>query len=164
MYERSYGAKYAEPAKYARAADIAKLIRRDIKDAIKQGLLPGKASNYSVRSESFSGGSAIRVKAIGLDGMWQQCEGIIPGSEDGYGARYCRNHWCKAKEDRPGAEYHDILSVEGQRVEKILKDLHSAYNHDGSDSMVDYFDVRYYGQAEIESAWEAKYRLSRKAG
>jgi hypothetical protein len=167
MYERSYGARYDEPGKYARVADIAKLIRRDIKEAIGRGDLPGRASNYSVRSESFSGGSAIRVKAIGLDGLYQQCEGFVPASEDGYGRRACGDPWCKAggrHADLPHARYHDILSVEGRRVEGILKSIHSAYNHDGSDVMTDYFDVRYYGGVDIERPDEAAYRLRRKAG
>ncbi len=151
-YERSYGAKYAEPAQYASAADIAKLIRRDIKAAIAAGDLPGTAKNYSVRSRSYSGGQAIDIAAKGLDGMYQVCDGIVPGSEDGYGAHACGNVWCKAGgqyKDSPSAQYHPILTVEGRRVQDLLQAIHDSYNHDGSDSMVDYFDKRYWGCAEV---------------
>lgn len=154
MYERSYGAKYeALGPGWHGAAEIAKAIRADIKAAVTAGDLPGSTKNYSVRSESFSGGQAIRVVAKGLPGMWQVCQGIIPGSEVGMSARSCGNVWCKnggRYADSPHATEHDILSLEGRRVEKLLKEIHSAYNHDGSEVQVDYFDVRYYGHAEIE--------------
>lgn len=148
MYERKYGARYDEPARYASAAEIAKLIRRDIKAAIAAGDLPGRFSDYRVRSERYSGGQSISIRALRPE-LYQVCEGIIPGSEDGYGARSCRDPWCKAKDDRPHARHHFILSVEGQRVEAVLKGIHRAYNHDGSDVMTDYFDVRYYGSVDI---------------
>lgn len=151
IYERRYGSRYDEPAKYARAADIAKLIRRDIKAAIAAGDLPGRASDYRVRSDRFSGGQSIDIRALRPE-LYQVCKGIVPGSEDGYSARGCRHPYCKHGEgrDHPHATEHLILSVEGQRVERVLKDIHGAYNHDGSDVMTDYFDVRYYGGVDIQ--------------
>jgi hypothetical protein len=134
MYERSYGTKYHVPAQvtgkdWASAADIAKLIRADIKAAINIDDLPGTTKNYSVRSESYSaGGSAI-------------------------GPRSCGNVWCKGGglyADHPSATYHQILSEEGRRVEKILQDFHDSYNHNGSEVQVDYFDQRYWGDAKVE--------------
>lgn len=159
MYERSYGAKYNVPTQvtgkdWASAADIAKLIRTDIKAAINTGDLPGTTKNYSVRSENYSGGSAIRILAKGLDDMWVQCEGIIPGSDKSeFGARSCGNVWCKGGglyADHPSATYHQILSEEGRRVEKILQGFHDSYNHNGSEIQVDYFDQRYWGDAKVE--------------
>lgn len=150
MYERRYGARYNEPAQYASAAEIAKLIRRDIKAAIAAGDLPGRASDYRVRSERYSGGQSINVVAL-LPDLWQVCEGIVPGSEDGYGARSCGDPWCKAGgSEFPGARSHLILSAEGRRIKALLEDIHGAYNHDGSEPMVDYFDRRYYGGVDID--------------
>jgi antirestriction protein len=164
MYERSYGDKYNHGG-WESAADIAKKMRADIKAAIASGELPGKAANYSVRSRSYSGGQAIDIEARDLPGMWQQCEGIIPGSEDGHFARSCGNVWCKAGgqyRDHPSAQYHDILSAEGRRIEKVLQKIHDSYNHFGSEVMVDYFDQRYWGHAEIESKWAYEARQREK--
>lgn len=165
MYERSYGEKYNHGG-WESAADIAKKMRVDIKAAIASGELPGKASNYSVRSRSYSGGQAIDVEARDLDGMWQVCQGIIPGSEDGYGARCCGDVWCKnggRYSDSEHAREHDTLTVEGRRIEKVLQKIHNDYNHDGSEIMVDYFDRRYWGHAEIESKWAYESRQEQKA-
>ena len=173
MYERSYGYRYDEPEQvtgksYASAADIAKMIRADIKQAIAEGLLPSKPVTYSVRARNFAGGCAIDVEARGWPEAWQQCEGIKVGTKrehegGGWTATACSNHWCKAREDRPGAEFHEVLTEEGQVALMTLERIHGAYNHDGSESMVDYFDVRYYGHAEIETAWSAKFRADQKA-
>ena len=35
-------------------------------------------------------------------------------------------------------------------MEQVIKDIHDAYNYDGSEVQFDYFDVNYYGQAEVE--------------
>ena len=152
MYDRSYGAKYDEPGKYARVADIAKLIRRDIKAAIAAGELPGRISDYRVRSESYSGGQSIRVRLLKPE-LYEVCKGIVPGSDDdGYG-RFCGDPWCAEggiHRDAPHARYHYILSAEGRRVEEKLKEIHGAFNHDGSEPQVDYFDRRYWGGVEIE--------------
>lgn len=153
MYQRHYGAKYAEPAKYASAADIAKLIRLDIKAAIADGSLPGTTRNYSVRSRSYSGGQAIDIDAKGLDGLWQQCPGYIEDKYGTGGIYSCGNVWCKAGgeyKDSPSARYHQILTAQGRQIENLLQAIHDAYNHDGSNSQVDYFDRRYWGCAEIE--------------
>lgn len=152
MYERSYGHKYDEVQGYGRAVDIAKLIRRDIKAAIAAGELPGRPSDYRVRSDSYSGGQSINVRLL-MPELYEVCKGIVPGSEDGFGARACGDPWCKAggrHMDSPHSHYHYILSAEGRRVEAKLREIHGAFNHDGSEPMVDYFDRRYYGGVDIE--------------
>lgn len=157
MYERSYGSRYNEPGNgFQRAADIAKLIRRDIKAAIAKGELPGSPKDYSVRSRSYSGGQAIDLVAK-MDELWVQCPGHIkdkygPGS----GMYGCGDSWCKAggeHKDHPSARYHKILSAEGRRIKALLQSFHDAYNHDGSEVMMDYFDRRYWGSADIERKW-----------
>lgn len=155
MYERSYGAKYGDlGGRWTSAADIAKLMRIDIKSAIATGELPGTPKNYSVKIENYSGGRSIRIRAIDLDGLWQPCEGVIPGTD-----RTCQRWACEPGSD---AQSHEVLNSEGQRIEKVLKRIWSAYNHDGSDVMTDYFDVNYYGDAQIESSWDRRSRLREK--
>lgn len=161
--ERYYGPKYDQISdRYASAATIARQIRADIKAAVKRGQLPGTTKNYRVRSHSYTGGQSINITAVGLTGMWQQCDGTIPGTRDVYldddgniaftAADRCRDYWCKAggvHADLPGAEYHQTMTVEARRVLAVLEAIHADYNHDGSDTMTDYFDVRYYGTAQV---------------
>lgn len=159
--DRHYGSKYRTVGDYAPATEIAKHMRQDIKHAIKGGSLPGTAKNYRVRCQTYSGGQSINIRAVELPGMWQECDGTIPGTQHVYelggeilfgAADRCRNFWCAAGDQAgvPGAETHLTLTVEGQRVESILRGIHDAYNHDGSDLQTDYFDVRYYGTADIQ--------------
>ena len=162
MYERRYGEKYNQLGGYQSAAEIAKLMRGDIKDLIAKGELPGKAANYSVRVHNYSGGRAIYIEARDLDGLWETCDGIKRGSKHefeggGFVATSCNNY------AHDHGESHERLSEEGDRIQSILEKVHRAYNYDGSEVMVDYFDVNYYGNASIEDAWDRKWRLSQKA-
>lgn len=141
MYERTYGSK-AKPGEYRRTADIAKDIRADIKAAVAKGDLPGTTKNYTVKSKSFSGGSSIDVRAVDLPGMW------TTGISYRYG---------------DGGREVDVLTEEGKRVEQILKQIHGSYNYDGSEAMVDYYDVNFYGQAEVIGTWEQSYRDRQRA-
>ena len=149
MYERSYGMRYDELGGKYVPPPTSKLMRRDIKAAIASGELPGCTGNYSVRVKNYSGGRSINIEARDLEGMGQDCDGTVPGK-----AHACPNYWCAANNDSP----HAVLTVEGERVEGLLKGIHSAYNHDGSDVMTDYFDVNYYGQACIEDEWSRAFR------
>lgn len=166
MYEKTYGYKYQEPeakglGRYASAADIAKLMRADIKREIADGMLPGAPVQYSVTSDSYSGGQSIDIKVKGWPQAWQVCDGTEPGTSHG-----CRNVWCSGRNDPAyahGAAPHQTLTVEARAVEMTLKRIHGAYNHDGSDVQTDYFDVRYYGQVSFEDADSAAFWAREKA-
>lgn len=133
---RTYGPKYAG---WQSAAQISKQIRADIKDAIQAGDLPGTTRNYSVRSDTYSMGQAVRVHATLPDDLWRECDGTTE-----HGAA------CGAwAHDHPEHGPHRVLTAEGERVRKLLDQIHRAYNHDGSDSMTDYFDVLYSGSVDI---------------
>lgn len=170
MYERSYGYKYEEQQGKT-TAEIAGLIRRDIKQAIADGLLPGKPVKYSVRTDVFAGGSAIRVSVQDWADAWQDCDGYVPGSEapvSGHGRDLCRNYFCAARlellrEERPGAETHQVLTPDARAAQMTLERIHQAYNHDGSEAMTDYFDVNYYGSVEFESPSSAAWRAEERA-
>ena len=83
MYERHYGYRYEEVGDRDRAADIAKRIRADIKQAVAEGLLPARWT-YSVRSESYSQGQSIDVDVRDCPDAWQDCDGTVPGSRHEY--------------------------------------------------------------------------------
>lgn len=163
MYERSYGYKYGEGGKLDTAA-IAKLIRADIKTAISEGFLPDRWS-YSVRIDRFSGGSSIDVSVKDCADAWMSCPGYKVGSRHdhpngGWTATACGNAWCKAG---GGAEYHDVLTEEALAAKMTLERIHGAYNHNGSEVMVDYFDVNYYGHVNFQDARSAKWAAEEKA-
>ncbi len=140
-YERSYGNKYDVPDKvfgkrYTDTSDIAKLVRADIKTAIKDGEIPGTMRDYSVRTEKYAGGSSITVYLKDGLGIWQDC------------AESCGHTWCPNNPeyaDSPHASVRQVLKPEFDKALKLIKGYLASYNHDGSDVMVDYFDVRFYG-------------------
>lgn len=136
---RAYGAKY-DRTHGLRTADIAKLVRADIKMARKIGkqAQAGDTSGalattdpianapaqvtYSVRTRTYAGGSSIDVVIKNIPAEWG---------------------WTESFDDRgdvvrKGTEALRALSVE-------LKAILDAYNYDGSDLASDYSDVRFYG-------------------
>ena len=132
MYDRSYGSKYDGSLS---TTEIAKRIRADIKAAVAAGELPGKPVSYSVRSAYFSGGSSIDVTIRDLPNAF------LPEGEHRVGGR---KPW---------------LSEEASAVLEKVEAIHWAYNHNGSEVQVDYFDVNYYGHVEIESESSRDFRL-----
>ncbi|MGW3932919.1 hypothetical protein ACWECC_33220 [Streptomyces microflavus] len=142
-----YGARYQEVENLT-TTQIAKRIRADIKLARKVEAKLGTATGsevsvvdslaalatmprqikVSVRSEYFSGGSAIDVRVYNLP-------------EKGWGYVRETDMWGKPRWV-PGPELRPILTA--------LEELHGAYNFDGSDSMVDYFHVNYYGHVDVD--------------
>src|SRR5438046_997422 len=99
MYERSYGYKYGEVTD-SDAAEIARRMRSDIRQAEEEGLLPvGPA--YSVTIDRFSGGQSIDIVVKDFPNAWKPCDRMP-----------CSNVWCSfggMHRELKGAESHDIL-------------------------------------------------------
>ena len=134
MSERSYGVKYNDKLSNK---EIAAAIRQDIKNAIAKGKLP-KGLKVSVRYDRFAGGSSIDATITAWpDGfMWLNPDWVVANREH---------------EDR----YQDNVpryTAQAKAIIDKLTEMHGAYNHDGSDSMVDHFDVKYYGHVNVD--WE----------
>jgi hypothetical protein len=115
---------------YRPLKDIAADIRANIKAAKKAGDLPADLK-VSVRTDLYAGGGAIRVTLSG----WTTEQVWTTETDAVYGWGYTLTH--------------DAARVQGH-VEQIRR----SYNRDASDSMVDYFDVTYYGSTE----WDWKLR------
>lgn len=135
----SIGIKYNEVADNS-AVTIAKAIRADIAKAKKAGLLP-LSWKYSVRSEYYSMGQSIDITVNSFREAW-----ILEDLEK-----------CDCYQRSAGNFYHGIscagaggLSATGVAVRDLLQSFHDAYNHNNSNSQIDYFDVRYYGQVRID--------------
>lgn len=118
---------------------IAAKIRTQIKTAIQDGTLP-TGLKTSVRYKRYSGGSSIDITVT----AWPS-EAILEFADT--------PRW-------PGGECFEQI-LDGRKifyrnepcvraVLDWLNDLLASYNHDGSDSMSDYFDVKFYGNACID--------------
>jgi len=147
MYERRLGEKY-EGSIGVHGSGLAKLIRADIKAAKAAGDLPADL-DVSVRYESFSMGQAIRVSIGYRPDFWRECDGVSRWSEPDAEGNQVGTHCHDPKHGWDAGYRHEVLSDEGMRVRSLVETLHGAYNFDGSESQVDYFDVRYYGQVSL---------------
>lgn len=144
------GSKY-DATKGKSVGDLPALMRQDIKDATARGQLP-KGLKVSVRKEPCTHMWSIRIQITGL-----------PIGTKVYNPEYLRftgnlqhppkypENWTCAGEQAPlchieGGEY----SKEVQGYLDVLTDIYNAYQRDNSDSMSDYFDVRYYGGVSIQ--------------
>ena len=143
MYERSYGYKYAEVngGGYVPTAQLAKLMRAEVKLAKSEGLLPSWLK-VSVRSRNYSGGRAIDMNVKFAPELWAPLGECLHYD-------YCDQY--SHYRDCPAAQR---LSDEGESARTTLERIHGAYNHDGSDSMTDYFDVNYYGYVKFDRKGE----------
>ena len=115
--------------------EIAKRMRADIK-----ALQLDKAYKFSVTVQRFSGGQSLDIKV----------KAVPPG--------FCyysekAASWCKQFPDsvhRMPMAWQDAQSPELSELIGKLGAIHASYNRDNSDSMSDYFDVRFYGDASID--------------
>ncbi|CAL9611144.1 hypothetical protein SUDANB1_05628 [Streptomyces sp. enrichment culture] len=150
--EVSYGARYEE-VKRMSLTEIAKRIREDIKLArkveAKMGQAVGaevatvdplaalatmpKGIKVSVRTDYFSGGGSIDVRVYNLP-------------EKGWGYVKELDRYGMYEQWVPGPQLKPIL--------KALEEIHGWYNFDGSDAMVDYFHVNYYGHVDVD--WQER--------
>jgi hypothetical protein len=124
------GAKYTG---YRNATDICKDIRADLKAATAANYLPA-GLKYSVTNDKYSGGQSITVTVQGVTDEDQK----DPTELDVHG------NYAKRKEAKELQERVDAIT--------------NAYNRTDIDSQSDYFNVAYWGRAEIESDWSCAYR------
>lgn len=153
MYERTYGHLYDSLGDHPSAAEIAKAMRQTIKQETAEGFLPSKWK-YSVTSDTFTGGQSVDIVVQDCPDAWEVCDGID-----------CQNVWCAAKNDpiyAHAATEHLRLTEEAKVTKMTLDRIHGAYNHDGSELMVDYFDVRYYGHVEFDTPDATAFRQREK--
>lgn len=94
-----------------------------------------------MRTRYFSGGSSIDLHV-----------------KDVVGWRIVNPLWVKAQETAEGRHAYpgpSRYTAAGSALIKALEAILGAYNHDGSDTMTDYFDVKFYGNASVDGTWEA---------
>lgn len=134
-------------------AEIAKLIRRDIKAAVKAGDLP--KVKVSVRTSRYSGGSSINVRI-------RSVEGIQMINADRVRHEWLDAHGRHADACREYGRLPVLLSSEAQSVKDTIERIVCSYNYDRSDLHTDYFDKAFAGivqfdheayDAERDSVW-----------
>ena len=112
-----------DPRRRCASAEVAKLLRADLKTAQSSGALP-RTAVFSVRSELFAGGQSVRVEIRNL-----------PDRE--------------ILDTHP--DYPDRLNRDARELERTVRRMANAYNRDASDSQSDVFDVHYYAHVTIET-------------
>ncbi|GAA4034965.1 hypothetical protein GCM10023063_19060 [Arthrobacter methylotrophus] len=129
------GSKYTG---YRNATDICKDIRADLKAATAANYLPA-GLKYSVTNDKYSGGQSITVTVQGVTDEDQK----DPTELD------LRGDYAKRKEAKELQERVDAIT--------------NAYNRSDIDSQSDYFNVAYWGRAEIENDWSRNFRENEAA-
>jgi hypothetical protein len=148
--ERTYGKNYVHDYRVS-TVEIAAMIRSDLKVrrnlgkklaghaedsvslAVRDVIADAPASiKFSIRSQYFSGGSSIdiTIKGVPVEWGWE-----IDPLYDPYDTWHSR-------------KYVETAALRALKAE--VESVQQSYNHDGSDSMVDYFDVRFYGHTEVD--------------
>lgn len=147
---RYEGSKYQATKEMGTRA-VPGLIRADIKNAVARGLLP-KGLKVSVRQETGSMYYAINVKITAIPDGWKvyNREYLRFTGNLQHPPKYPENWGCAGE----SAPLHHIkggvYSPELQACLDTLKEIYNSYQRDNSDSMSDYFDVRYYGDVSID--------------
>lgn len=143
MYDRHHGDRYDRSLS---TTEIAKLIRANVRALVKAGKLPTDWK-YSVRTDYFAGGSAIRVRATSPRPI------MVASAAEQYDMQAGKadpirhpetGHWVR--------HYGECHTIEAAAVYAVLNAEHNAYNYNGSETQVDYFDVNYYGQVTLDTA------------
>lgn len=135
---RAYGPKYRNLDRYARATEIAKAVRADVKAAQAAGDLPAGIT-VSVRASYASMCQSVDLAVTaGIDD-----EFLYEPQRDQHGTR--------------------VYTPAARELRDRLEQIREAYNHDGSDSMTDYYDVRYYGSTELRDERSQAFWAGEKA-
>jgi hypothetical protein len=132
-YKRIYGKKYDTDLDIT---DIAKAVRKDIKQAIKAGDLP--QLKCSVRISRFAGGRSLNVYVKSFDGPVINPEFIRLEKEHPHEYYIARSRGVDRFTDKAG------------NALELLKTIVGSYNMDGSDVQSDYFCVNFYSTIDFE--------------
>lgn len=133
---RVYGSKY-EQARHLDVAEIAKLIRQDIKLARKVGRQAAKPGSVKLPDPIGDAPDQIRI-AVRIDRFSGGCsiDIILRDIPDDWGFMIKRDTWTGLQDK--------VRTPALKELAGELREILDAYNYDGSDIATDYWDVRYY--------------------
>jgi hypothetical protein len=124
----------AKAGQISDAAEISKAVKKELTAMRKAGELPAEIT-FSVKSRKYSMGQAVDVTVSG----WT------------YEQVYTREFYPEY-----GREFNKVKPEAEAIIEKI-EAVRNQYNREAINSMIDYFDVNYYGRTE----WD--WRIERTA-
>jgi hypothetical protein len=129
------GARYEETSHLAANGQLTKLIRADLKMAVKAAKAAGAPGTVALPGDPFATMPAsvkfsvttphygsVHIRITGIPGDW------------GY----------RTEMDRPYPGENRIYREALARLSEAVHDIANAYNYDNSDTMTDYFCKRYY--------------------
>ena len=107
------------------AAEISKAVKKELVAMQKAGEFPAEIK-FSVRSDKFSGGQAVDVVISGWNSeqVWKE-------------------EWSE-----PYSRMLKIMLPEAKAIQEKAEAVRNQYNREAINSMIDYFNVNYYGRAE----------------
>lgn len=136
MTDRIYGYKYNPELK---VKDIAKLVKKEIKDKYKNIKVSARTRNYNTID--------INVQ------LPKEQYKAVKGDDLTEGATYQDIEMRARRDKKTITEYlkgRKILNKEGEIIKKDIETILSMYDYDGSDILTDYFDRNFYSFVNIE--------------
>jgi len=121
MSERVYGKNYCRNNS---VADIRKIVRQHLRKEYPN-------YKFSVRKDSYN---SFNIRLVGTSGgvaLWDK-DRIIEG-----------------KKDKRFTIHEDFFSEDLRKMLKDIRQFIASHNHDGSDIMTDYFDVKFYSHVTV---------------
>lgn len=129
------GTKF-EATKDMGIVDIAKLVKADIAQAVKNGDLP-KGLKVGIRTSRYSGGQSMSVTIKAAPGVQ-----IYNPDRVAFDA--------KPRNEQTGST-PTWLSTEALVINNRIEAIVEAFNFDNSDPVTDYFNVKFYGNVQFDS-------------
>lgn len=107
------------------AAEISRAVKKELVAMQKAGQFPAEIK-FSVKSSKFAGGQAVDVNISG----WQK-------------EQIWKEEW-----SQPYSQMINVMLPEAKEIEEKAEAVRNQYNREAINSMIDYFQVTYYGRAE----------------
>jgi hypothetical protein len=127
-----YGSKFEE-TKDLDVKDVAKLIRAEIKAIKKAGVYLPKALKVSVKISRYSGGQSLDIVIKGVP------------------FKVLRQEFLAHVTNNPYASLQGVerYTPQAKAVMATLTEIMESYNRDQSDTISDYFSVKFYGDVNF---------------
>jgi hypothetical protein len=107
------------------AAEISRAVKKELVSMQKAGQFPAEIK-FSVKSSKFAGGQSVEVVISGWNSeqVWKE-------------------EWSE-----PYSRMLKIMLPEAKAIQEKAEAVRNQYNREAINSMIDYFNVNYYGRAE----------------
>ncbi len=139
--------KVFEGSKYKQGVDvkdIAKLVRKDIKNLIEKKIIP--TGKYSVKIDRYAGGRSLDVTINEFDATVYSTEAETHFLNQGTWDNFNQSNGLSAQ------TYSATALKTLEEIENVLK----SYTRDASDSQVDYFNVNFYSNVSFGDCRDAE--------